>query len=246
MTRRELTLKIIQCVYLRKEGHIPSALSILDCVNVIAKNFTLKPFVLSKGHGSLALYVVMFDQGLITEEEFFSFGGFDSCLGGHPTFEKLPIVKVSTGSLGHGLPFSVGLAWGQKIQNKDEKVFCLIGDGEANEGTIWEAALIASTHKLDNLVCLMDFNRSGERAIQLVDCIDKFKAFGWTSFTVNGHDPKEILTAIKEPTTTPKFIQLNTTKGKGCKIIENNPEWHHKFPSSQQEYQLLIDSVYED
>ena len=245
---KKLIKKIITTSYLNKEGHIASALSILDFLYFLFfnKKTDNDEFILSKGHASLALYVIFLEKGIISKDEFYNFSQENSILGGHPSSKKIKEIKLSTGSLGHGLPFCVGLALAKKIKNESGYIYCLIGDGEANEGTIWESALIASTYKLDNLICIMDFNKSGERAIKLNSCIDKFKSFGWESFLVkNGNNQKSISKIFDkiENNGLPKFVQLNTIKGYGCKIMENNPEWHHKYPSSESEYQNIINNL---
>lgn len=248
MNRRKIAENIIKTAYLNKEGHIASALSILDVVLFLySKQMSCNDkFVLSKGHGSLALYATLLEIGKISEEDFFSFCQEDSKLGGHPSSKKIPEIELSTGSLGHGLPFSVGLAMAKKIKKEPGFIYCLIGDGEANEGTTWESALMASTYDLNNLICLMDFNRSGERAIKLNSCEEKFKSFGWNSYLIkNGNSEKEIQHAFAYSSSDrPYFIQLNTTKGKGCPSMENNPEWHHKHPTSESELNQLIQSLY--
>jgi transketolase len=248
--KKDLIKKIIKTCFINKKGHIASALSVLDFMYFLFfKTLTDNDhFVLSKGHASLALYAVFMEKGFITEEDFFSFCQENSILGGHPSSNKIKQVMLSTGSLGHGLPFCVGLALAKKIKKEPGNVFCLIGDGEANEGTIWESALIASTHNLNNLICIMDFNKSGERAIKLNSCVEKFKSFNWSSFLVeNGHEEKEISKAIndalKDKPSNPKFIQLNTIKGYGCTPMENNPEWHHKQPQDEEQFKLLLDGI---
>ena len=172
---KKLIKNIIKTSYLNKEGHIASALSILDFLYFLYfnKKTDNDEFVLSKGHASLALYAILLEKQIITEDEFYNFSQENSILGGHPSSKKIKEIKLSTGSLGHGLPFCVGLALAKKMKNESGNIYCLIGDGEANEGTIWESALIASTHKLDNLICIMDFNKSGERAIKLDSCVNK-------------------------------------------------------------------------
>lgn len=247
MNRKSLIEKIIKTSFLNKEGHIASALSILDCVIALFDHMDPNDnFVLSKGHGSLALYAVLFKKNKITEDEFYSFSQLNSRLGGHPSSHKIPDVLISTGSLGHGMPFAVGLALSKKILKQKGKIFCLIGDGEANEGTIWESALVANTYKLNNLTVIMDFNKSGERAIKMDNPISKFKSFGWETFLIeNGNNYEDIISKLNIITSDfPSFIQLNTTKGKGCKIMENNPEWHHKSPSCVEEYDLILSTVY--
>lgn len=246
--RNKIVKNILKTSFLNKEGHVASALSILDVMIVLFFKW-LKPqdqFVLSKGHASLALYGVLLERGDITEKEFYSFCQKESKLGGHPSSKKLNQVLLSTGSLGHGLPFCVGLALAKKIKKEDGKVYCIIGDGESNEGTIWESALAAYTYKLNNLVCIMDFNCSGERAVKLNTCIDKFKSFAWETHLVEqGNDENSIFKALSnlQENEFPKFIQLNTVKGFGCKIMENNPEWHHKHPSSESEYLDIIKNL---
>lgn len=245
--RNKIVKNILKTSFLNKEGHVASALSILDVMIVLFFNW-LKPqdqFVLSKGHASLALYGVLLEKGEITEKEFYSFCQKESKLGGHPSSKKLNQVLLSTGSLGHGLPFCIGLALAKKIKKEDGNVYCIIGDGESNEGTIWESALAAYTYKLNNLVCIMDFNCSGERAIKLNTCIDKFKSFGWETYLVEqGNNENSIFKALSnlQENELPKFIQLNTVKGFGCEIMENNPEWHHKFPS-EEEYIEIINNL---
>jgi transketolase len=246
--RKENIKKIVKTCFLNKEGHIASALSILDFLHELYFNKLTDDdkFVLSKGHASLALYSIFLDKGYITEDQFYSFGQKDSLLGGHPSSKKIDKILLSTGSLGHGLPFCIGLAMAKKIKKETGLIYCLIGDGESNEGTTWESALAASTYELDNLICIMDFNKSGERAIKLNSCEDKFFSFGWNSIVVNnGNDPKEINKALDSITKNgkPTFIQLNTIKGYGIPIMENNPEWHHKQPSTQEEYEKIINSI---
>jgi len=245
MDRTDCVKRIIETSYLNKEGHIASALSVLDAIIVLFEKMSPEDeFVLSKGHASLGLYVVLLKKGIITSKQFYSFGQFDSILGGHPSSHKVPTVKISTGSLGHGMPFAVGVALAKKIKKENGQVYCVIGDGEANEGTIWESALIANTYRLNNLTVLMDYNSSGERAIKMGDCVGKFSSFGWKSSSTDGHDIKLISQALNVDSDSPKFIQLNTIKGKGCKTMENNPEWHHKTPANDIEYQNVIEDVY--
>jgi len=227
------------------EGHISSALSILDILWVLydlvlridpkdPKSEGRDRFVLSKGHGSLALYAVLAEKGFFPISELEHFASFDSLLGGHPDRNKVPGVEASTGSLGHGFPISVGIALGLKIKKIDSKVFVLIGDGEANEGSVWESALLASHHNLSNLCCIVDYNHSTDRALKVGDMVSKFKAFGWESFSINGHDHDEIYSALSCPhNLAPLAIVAETVKGFGCKMMENNPEWHHKSPRKE-------------
>ena len=246
--RRKAVKKIITTSFLNKEGHIASALSVLDFIYELHLNImeTNDQFVLSKGHASLALYSLFLEKKHIQESDFYSFAQENSILGGHPSSKKLNQILISTGSLGHGLPFCCGTAMAKKINKEDGNIYCLIGDGESNEGTTWESALLASTYGLDNLICIMDFNKSGERAIKLNSCKSKFKSFGWNSFIVkDGNNSSKINDALKniKKNGKPTFIQLNTIKGCGIPCMENNPEWHHKHPTTEEECEKLIESI---
>jgi transketolase len=247
----ELIKKIVDIATLKKEGHIPSSLSILDImyvlynevldVNGIKENkIDRDRFILSKGHASLGLYVILDHFGLL-KDDLNTFCDVDSKLGGHPT-DKIFGVESSTGSLGHGLPIGVGLALAYKIKKYKSKVYVVVGDGEANEGTIWESALLAKHHDLNNLYCIVDFNHSTDRAVDLGNLSMKFESFGWNVIEVNGHDHNDLLKALTSISGKPTCIIANTIKGKGIPMIENNPEWHHKFPN-EEEYQSIINNL---
>lgn len=243
---KHLKENIINMATKSKEGHIPSAFSILDILWVLydrVLNISPKQvndplrdrFVLSKGHSALGLYVVLAEKGFIKKEILKSFGEFKSILGGHPDKTKIPGVEASTGSLGHGLPMAVGLALGIKIKKQKNKVYTIIGDGECNEGSIWESFLLASHHKLNNLYCIVDYNHSGDRALTLDNIEKKIEAFGWKTFAIDGHDQKEIYKALtKKSSKKPIAIVANTIKGSGSKTMENNPAWHHKTPNPEE------------
>jgi len=242
----QLRSTILAMAQKSKEGHIPSSLSILDIVwvlytrvlNVDPKNPLLSRrdrFFLSKGHASLALYVVLAKLGFFSENELEHFAEFKSILGGHPDRLKVPGLEASTGSLGHGFPQAIGTALALKIRGESARVFVLIGDGESNEGTIWESALLASQYQLSNLVCILDHNHSSDRALKMGDLRAKFESFGWNVREINGHDHHEIELAMKNTSSgQPLFIIANTIKGKGIDVMENNPEWHHKIPSTSE------------
>ncbi|MEK7453013.1 MAG: transketolase [Patescibacteria group bacterium] len=245
---------IVESVASAGEGHIASAFSILDILSVLydkilkydAKN-PCNPsrdrFFLSKGHASLGLYVILAEKGFFPKGELAKFGKYDSILGGHPDRNKVPGVEASTGSLGHGFPIAVGTALGLKIQKNNARIFVLIGDGEANEGTIWESSLLAAHHNLTNITCIVDYNHSTDRALLVGDLVKKFEAFGWNTIAINGHDHEEILTALKaRHETKPTAIIAETLKGNGVKIMENNPAWHHKVPNND-ELALILEEL---
>jgi transketolase len=237
---------ILEAACSAKEGHVPSAFSILDILAVLygrvlridpkdPKNQGRDRFVLSKGHGSLALYAVLAEKGFFPISELKRFASFDSPLGGHPDCNKVPGVEASTGSLGHGLPMAIGMALGMRIRKVKKRVFVLVGDQECNEGSIWESALLAFHHQLSNLTCVVDYNHSTDRSLLLGDIAAKFAAFGWSTTTINGHDHQAIYDAmIRTDPNRPIVIVAETIKGFGCKQMENNPAWHHRTPTQDE------------
>ena len=246
-----LRVEIIKASANAGEGHIPSALSVLDIIWIlydrILNTFHLDPnrldrdrFILSKGHASLGLYAVLAEKGFFEKSLMYTFGKYGSILGGHPDRNKIPGIEASTGSLGHGFPMSVGIALALKIKKSSSRVFTIIGDGECNEGAVWEAALLTSHHKLNNLICIIDHNHSTDRALS-VDClVKKFEGFGWLSREIDGHDHQQIYNALNDtPLTRPLAIIANTVKGKGCSMMENNPAWHHRVPAKDELKRIL-------
>ena len=236
---KKLISRIAELSVIGKEGHVPSALSILDIIWVIYNkiiNINLLKrrsrkrdfFILSKGHGCLAQYVVLEKKGIISKKDLNTFCKYKSNFGGHPDSNKIEGIECSTGSLGHGFPFAAGVAYGNKLLNIKSKVITLVGDGECNEGSIWETAMIASHHKLNNLICIVDKNKSSDRALKIDDLKSKFKSFGWHAVNIDGHSQKEIFKALNIKSKKPLAIIANTIKGKGINFMENNPEWHHK------------------
>jgi transketolase len=247
----KLKRQIVQVSSSAREGHVPSALSILDLVWVlydqvlkVDPNRSNDPmsdrFVLSKGHASLALYAVLAEKGFFSPEDLSTFCSYESKLGGHPDCNKVPGVEASTGSLGHGLPMAVGMALGSKIQHIENRVFCLVGDGESNEGTIWESALLAAHHQLSNLCCIVDYNHSTDRALKVGDIAEKFKSFGWEAIEIDGHDHEQIYRALTHyHPNRPLAIVAETIKGNGIKRMENEPAWHHRSPNDNELNEIL-------
>ena len=236
-----LRRKIVQMAYGAGEGHIPSALSILDVVWVLYDKI-MQPddrFVLSKGHGCLALYVVLAEKGFIPQEQLATFAKYDSILGGHPDRSKVPGVLCSTGSLGHGLPQAVGIALAKKIKGESGRVFCLVGDGECNEGSVWEACLLAKQHKLNNLIVIADYNHSTDRAVDMSSIHDKFWAFGFFPPSIDGHNHDDIMRVMTyDSGKRPIAVIANTVKGYGCKRMED-PAWHHRVPNETEMAEIL-------
>ena len=248
---KKLISRIAELSLIGKEGHVPSALSILDIIWVIYNkiiNINLLKrrsrkrdfFILSKGHGCLAQYVVLEKKGIISKKDLNTFCKYKSNFGGHPDSNKIEGIECSTGSLGHGFPFAAGVAYGNKLLNIKSKVITLVGDGECNEGSIWETAMIASHHKLNNLICIVDKNKSSDRALKIDDLKSKFKSFGWHAINIDGHSQKEIFKALNIKSKKPIAIIANTIKGKGINFMENNPEWHHKNLNQDLFKQIIL------
>tara|TARA_Y100000746_G_scaffold163126_1_gene140560 strand:- start:394 stop:1170 length:777 start_codon:yes stop_codon:yes gene_type:complete len=229
-----------------KEGHVGSAFSILDILFVLydsVMNYSKDNMydedrdflILSKGHASLAHAAILEYKNFINNTDLMQFCSHKGILGGHLSKNKVPGVEASTGSLGHGISMSVGLALAAKIKNLSNKIYVIVGDGECNEGTFWESMLLASNHNLDNLHCIIDYNRSNDRALKLDSMEEKLKAFGWQVTTIDGHSHEEITKSLISKTQKkPIAVIANTIKGKGIKQMENNPAWHHKAPSDEE------------
>lgn len=207
-------------------------------------------FILSKGHASAALYAILAEKDIIDENILNSFCQRGSILGGHPEAHLIPGVEVSTGSLGHGLSFGVGMAFAGKLDKKDYRVFALLSDGECQEGTVWEAAMFASHHKLDNLIAIIDHNKLQslgqiDNIVSLKPFADKWESFGWGVREVNGHNISEIIDALEGvpfSKNRPSILIAHTTKGKGISFMENAPIWHYRMPN-EDELKIVLDEL---
>lgn len=245
----DLRKKIARMVYDGKDGHMPSAFSILDILAVLYKDcLKYDPqnpawperdyFVLSKGHGCLALYVILERYGYITERDIALFCRPGGILGEHPDCTKVPGIEASTGSLGHGLPFAVGIALGQRLRRMDNKVYVLVGDGECQEGTIWESANIANNLRLGNLCVIVDWNGSAAQLMPLDDLPAKWQAFGWDTTVIDGHSESELNAALSgvkfQSQGKPTVIIARTVKGKGVTMLEGHGVWHHRIPTEEE------------
>lgn len=237
-----LRKEILSVSYQANAGHIPSAFSILEIIYVLYKNILKQEdkFLLSKGHGCLALYAIFYEMGFISKEQFYSFSRYDSLLGGHPDRNKLKEIQVSAGSLGHGLPISIGMCLSKKINNESGKIFCLVGDGECNEGTTWESLLLAEKLNLKNLICIIDNNNSQTRSVPTTNIESKFKSFGFHTINCNGHDIEKLIETLNTEVDKPLAIICNTIKGYGIYEMENDMfSWHHGAPSKEK-FELFI------
>lgn len=218
------------------EGHIGSSLSVLNILNTIFALKKARPieFIMSKGHASLGLYLILKKYGYVSLEQFESFCQEDSDLGGHPNYRKMDGIFGSTGSLGHGLPQAVGKAIALKAKGLDTRTVVLVGDGEMNEGSNWEAILLGAHHNLANLICVVDSNGSSERALTVMKVPNAIEALGWNVSFVDGHNEKEIELELLSSLNAPKLIWASTIKGRGISFMEGNPEWHHKSPTEDE------------
>ena len=254
---KEYRKKILKYIYKAKAGHTGGSLSCIDILNVLyneimnvnPENFTSPDrdrYIQSKGHCVEALFVVLADKGFFPETDLETLCQYQSHYIGHPT-RKVKGVEQNTGALGHGLPLSVGTALAAKMDEKDYKVFTLMGDGELPEGSNWEAFLTASHYKLDNLCAILDYNKLQITATTAEVCntepiADKLKSFGWAVREVNGNDVEALsvlLSQLPFETGKPNFVIAHTVKGKGVSYMENQIKWHHGVPSAEQ-YELAM------
>ena len=256
----EYRKKILKYIYGAKAGHTGGSLSCIDILNVLYNKIlnvgpdTFKSpnrdrYIQSKGHSVEALYVVLADKGFFPESDLETLCQYRSHYIGHPT-RKINGIEQNTGALGHGLPISVGTALAAKMDGRDYRVFTLLGDGELPEGSNWEAILLASHYKLDNLCAILDYNTlqiTGRTAeVCNIDPVDqKFESFGWEVRHVDGHDVQKLKELLEEVPFTkgkPSLIIAHTVKGKGISYMENEVKWHHGVPS-QQQYTLAIEEL---
>lgn len=257
----EIRESIIKMVYNAKSGHPGGSLSAADIITVLYfKEMNIDPknpgwadrdrFVLSKGHATPALYSALALRGYFDVQELLKFRQINSMLQGHPSMQ-IPGVDMSTGSLGQGLSAAIGMALNARIHNKSYKVFAMIGDGECDEGSIWEAALLAASLKLSNLIVFLDRNMyqldgSTESILRLGDLEQKWSAFDWNVISIDGHDIKQIIESIKRARDNqykPTIIIAHTVKGKGVSFMENTHIYHGKPPENEQEYQKALDEL---
>lgn len=250
----DLRRMIVDIVVEGRDGHIPSAFSILEIVTVLYRDILkVDPrnpewperdyFILSKGHGCLALYVNLHRRGFLTDEDIKMFCKPGGILGEHPDRTKVPGAEASTGSLGHGLSFATGISLGLQIQEKKNRMFVLVGDGECHEGTVWEAAHVARNLELGNMCVIVDWNQSGMQLLPNDNLPEKWRAFGWNTSVVDGHSEEELKAAIGnikfDTNGVPSVIVARTTKGKGVAFLEGHGKWHHRIPDSDEYRQIL-------
>ncbi|MCC3869147.1 transketolase [Terrisporobacter mayombei] len=249
---------IVSMICKSKSGHPGGSLSAVeiltalyfDQMNIDPTNPKMEDrdrFVLSKGHAAPALYATLAERGYFEKEELNHLRKLGSMLQGHPDMKKIPGVEMSTGSLGQGFSVACGMAMAAKLDNAPWNVYALLGDGEVQEGIIWEAAMSAAHYKLDNMIAFLDYNGlqiDGEvDSVMSINPIeDKFRTFGWNVITIDGHDFDQIFAALdmaKDTVGKPTMIIAKTVKGKGVSFMENQASWHGSAPSEEQLEQAL-------
>ncbi len=248
-----LRREIIEMTHGAKSGHPGGSLSACEILTALYfKEMRVDPknpkwedrdrFVLSKGHATPVLYATLSERGFFPKEELSKFRKIDSMLQGHPDMKGIPGVDMSTGSLGQGLAAANGMALSAKLDNKDFRVYALVGDGEIQEGIIWEATMLAAHYQLDNLTVFIDHNGlqidGFNKDVMNIEPIDKkFEAFGWNVLKIDGHDFGQIFDALENSKKTkgkPTLIIANTIKGKGVSFMENQASWHGTAPNAEQ------------
>ncbi|MFH1509918.1 MAG: transketolase [Candidatus Nealsonbacteria bacterium] len=255
---KELRIDVLDMIYKTKSPHIGSSLSMVDIFVALYSNIlNINPenpsdknrdrLLLSKGHGCATLFAVLAKKGFINKEDLDSFAKDGSFLGQHPNMDIKKGIELTSGSLGHGLSIGAGIALAGKYDKEKYRTFVYLGDGEINEGSVWEAALFASHYGLDNLIAIIDRNKlqalgKGEDIMNLEPLADKWKSFGWGVKEIDGHNIEEIVSVLESipfETGKPTCIIANTVKGKGFSFMENDFRWHDKCPN-EEEYQKAL------
>lgn len=234
-------------------GHPGGSLSAADILSVLYfDKMRVKPenpkwedrdrFILSKGHGAPVLYAALAEKGYFDKKELMKLRKIDSMLQGHPDMKGTPGVDMTTGSLGQGFAAANGMALAAKLDNKDYRIYVLLGDGEVQEGIVWEAAMASAHYKLDNITAIMDYNKlqidgPNKEVMSIEPIADKWRAFGWEVIDVDGHDIEKISEALDKAATTkgkPTILIASTVKGKGVSFMENQVGWHGNAPKPEE------------
>lgn len=256
----EIRIAVLEMISKSGSSHVGSALSIVDLLTCLYFNilkidelddkWPLRDrFILSKAHAGAALYATLALRGFFEKELLKTYYQNGSRLPGHADRHGVPGIEVSSGCLGHGLAIGTGMAYAQKYDSYPSHTYVLMSDGECNEGSVWEAALFASTHKLDNLFAIVDYNRlqgmgSVEEIIQLEPMVEKWASFGWRVLEVNGHEHAEIISSLKRDSKKsgkPTLVLAHTTKGKGVSFMENDNLWHYRTPNADELKEALLE-----
>lgn len=254
MTSKELAGKIrrhaLEMTHISGGSHIAAILSIADIIGVLyndvmsifpndPKNDERDRFILSKGHAGAAVYAALAEKGFFDVEKLKTHYSDGSILSGHVSHKGVPGVEFSTGSLGHGVCVAAGMAMAGKCDEKNYKVFSVIGDGECDEGSVWEMALFANHYRLSNFTVIVDHNKmqsldTCEKTLELINLAEKWRSFGWNVIEIDGHNHDELRKALLEKSENkPTCIIAHTVKGKGISFMENNILWHYRDPQGE-------------
>lgn len=245
----EAKLRLLRMHFESGVGHIGGNLSSLDTM-LYLHHYWLRNddfFVLSKGHAAGALYVTFWSMGKLSDKALTTFHGEGTHLAGHPIPNWMPDIPVATGSLGHGFPFSIGLAFGKKLKKENGEVFCFMSDGEWEEGANWEGLLFALHRGMNNLVVFVDVNGlqgfgTTDEVASLEPISEKIASFGAQVYELDGHHPENLDEILERRTIGPKFVILRTVKGKGVSFMENRIEWHY-WPLNHEQYRIAVEEV---
>lgn len=259
---KDIRRSIINMIAGERRGHFGPAMSLVEMLRVLYDSFLrYRPdeplwssrdrLILSKGHGCLALYAILAHKGFFSKDELATFGKVDSRFGGHPEWRKVPGVEASTGALGHGLSIGVGMALAARIHKQSFRVVVIVGDGEINEGSVWEAAMSAAKHKLSSLSVFVDYNKlqaygPTSEVLDLEPLTDKWRSFGFEVEEVDGHDVnalERLIARLPLNPLKPTAVICHTVKGKGFPFAEGKAEWHHKSGLSSEEIASMYDCL---
>ena len=248
---------VVQMTHDGNSSHVGSCLSIADILSVVyfdyLNTFPSDPlnkerdwFILSKGHAGAAIYATLSGMGYFDSSFLKKHYQNGSIMSGHVSHKSIPGVEFSTGSLGHGLPVACGIAHGYKLDNLNNKVVCLLSDGECDEGSNWEAILYANHFELSNLTVIVDYNKlqsldSTDNTMTLEPFTDKWISFGWDLIECNGHDHEALKSALDKKSNKPKVVIANTTKGYGVSFMESNVLWHYRSPQGQEYKDAMLE-----
>jgi transketolase len=249
---RRVRASILRASFESGHGHIPTCFSVVEMLLGAYAALRHDPrnprwperdlFVLSKGHAALSHYAVLAELGYLEAAELSSFGRAGSRLGCHADRLKVPGVEVSCGSLGHGIGVAAGMALALTVKRSSRRVVALVGDGEANEGSVWEAVMVAADRRLANLAVLYDDNRSQARCLQIPNPAERFAAFDWETRVVDGHDATAVAGALATGGDRPRAVICRTVKGKGCRTLEQDVfAWHRRSPTAAEFEALLAE-----
>ena len=243
-----LRKKVIDMVVAKQSGHIGGAFSMAELTSVLYEDYDIggkDKLILSKGHAVPIIYAVLHETGQISDKDLDLFREIDSPLQGHPDKLRLPLMDATTGSLGQGLSIAIGHSLGKKLKNEDGTIFCVLGDGELQEGQVWEALMHYPKTKMNNMICIIDWNKgqndgyTKDFSIMYDNLEERVSSFGWTTKVIDGHDMSAIRKSFEEvEVDKPLCVILDTVKGKGVSFMEH-PSWHCKVPT-EEEYEIAM------